>query len=174
MVHLKRRVLLSTKPPEDKAQAAFRLHFNARRSALETIILLARDYDGLRTCPFCGSIDNLIRDRNDKCPHLVAAFQYLGDFDSESWQKVSSDGHLFRRRMMDFLAELPEAVCKLTTQTRWSPTIRAYYHPLPAFVTDLRMTFKIEQEIHKLCGTCGQPCFIDDDSGWSACPNCGV
>src|ERR1700683_738969 len=59
--------------------------------------------------------------RNDKCPHLVAAFQYLGDFDSESWQKVSSDGHLFRRRMMDFLAELPEAVCKLTTQTRWSP-----------------------------------------------------
>ena len=74
---------------------------------------------------------------------------------------------------MDFLADVPETVCKVTPLMRRHPEIRAFYHPDPNFVRDVRMNFKIEPEVGEHCGECGM-CERVTDEGTSVCFYCGV
>jgi hypothetical protein len=121
---------------------------------MRTINLNVYDYDGLRVCPFCADSRNLT-DPADACPHFVAAFQF-GSWSQKLCPPVTCDGFMFRHSFQKFLFELNEVVCKTTPATKRHPAVWAFYHPDPAFVTELRLAFAITPvDAMKGCPECG-------------------
>lgn len=132
---------------------------------METALALY-DYEGLRTCPFCEYGGNLISaewsTKVDRCAHCVVSIQ-SGAWARDICPPVTCDGHFFRSSIVDFLADVSEVVCKWTPGTRRHPEIRVFYHPDPAFVTSLRLNFKLEPvDSIESCGTCGGHMFSID------------
>jgi hypothetical protein len=76
---------------------------------------------------------------------------------------VFCDGYLFSGSIVDFLKDDSRVVCKRSPGTRRHPEILVFFHPDSAFVTELRLNFKLETlPCEEACGTCGIHLFVID------------